>query len=1050
MKTKKNTTKIVAALLLCNQMLSPMMVFSESMSTDDKQSTFLSQENIVNQEQADSTEKVEDQKTSQNEGEDGFVSDEIKDLSENIQENEKQTKSDNLTSKNYEDLDVAKATVTAIPRGNTGEDRTKERRWFEHSALETTGIFLPKGKEIKIIVDEEPEDLQVAIGQYGEYENLETEEDYPYIKSYPLKKGENIISRPESDGMVYLENKSYNQKLTVTLEGGVEVPKYVLGKEGSAEEFSKMANKLKDKVPFFEIEGKYAFGTFQMSQLEYLDYENKDRLPELLNYWDQVVTWTNEVYGFNEEAGYAAAKNLDQRIHITNPDSGAGYASATSKRITFQIDTGASKHILSGLPNEDQWGLWHEIGHTYQNPYYKFEEMTEVTVNISANYIRQKVGMGDRTESRKNEIAAYLSKPREEKNYIEQNVFDKLAALWTLQRVFGDDFFPTLSQEYRTTPLSELSNSNSEEQIQSMIQMMSKVTNRNLAVYFDYWGLDASEKTWEYCNKLPDLEKDIWLDISGFEDRYELPGVLPEYTIPTGNEVTTNTPIFSTEFSISGLKSVPSESKVNINAPQYTDIGVGKSAGVKVTNENKVSNLLPITGEITGGDAVKVYGNYANAAYYQIIGPNVEDRTFSVVGKGTSLHSNAPEKYVSIRQFDPTLKTIKREVSINGSGDNSNSQLIKETFDGQSYEIGDYVEIYHRDSSRSIDRYSNNILLDKDNNKNYWYIMTEEGWKETNPDLGVIAKGGNFTLGQKVTPEELIELPKENNLDIESITFKKAPNMSEVGEAEAEILIRTKLGAEQTVTVDNIKVTGGDAVKFRGNTSTYRIIAPDAATKTFSVIGNGSNFHGGGWPGSEYASITQYDSDLKKIKNQVSVNGSSEGSDSNVMQEAFDGEAYEVGDYIRIHHVESNVRLDRYKKDELLDKDNEKTYWYVMTKEGWQETTLDLDVIAKGGNFTLGQKVVPEELIELPKDSKLEIESITFKKAPDMSVVGDTSAEVLIKTTLGSEQVITVDNIKVTGGDAVKFRGNTSTYRIIAPDAATKTFSVIGNGSSFH
>ncbi|EGO7566492.1 hypothetical protein F6356_002524, partial [Enterococcus faecalis] len=1050
MKTKKNTTKIVAALLLCNQMLSPMMVFSESMSTDDKQSTFLSQENIVNQEQADSTEKVEDQKTSQNEGEDGFVSDEIKDLSENIQENEKQTKSDNLTSKNYEDLDVAKATVTAIPRGNTGEDRTKERRWFEHSALETTGIFLPKGKEIKIIVDEEPEDLQVAIGQYGEYENLETEEDYPYIKSYPLKKGENIISRPESDGMVYLENKSYNQTLTVTLEGGVEVPKYVLGKEGSAEEFSKMANKLKDKVPFFEIEGKYAFGTFQMSQLEYLDYENKDRLPELLNYWDQVVTWTNEVYGFNEEAGYAAAKNLDQRIHITNPDSGVGYASATSKRITFQIDTGASKHILSGLPNEDQWGLWHEIGHTYQNPYYKFEEMTEVTVNISANYIRQKVGMGDRTESRKNEIAAYLSKPREEKNYIEQNVFDKLAALWTLQRVFGDDFFPTLSQEYRTTPLSELSNSNSEEQIQSMIQMMSKVTNRNLAVYFDYWGLDASEKTWEYCNKLPDLEKDIWLDISGFEDRYELPGVLPEYTIPTGNEVTTNTPIFSTEFSISGLKSVPSESKVNINAPQYTDIGVGKSAGVKVTNENKVSNLLPITGEITGGDAVKVYGNYANAAYYQIIGPNVEDRTFSVVGKGTSLHSNAPEKYVSIRQFDPTLKTIKREVSINGSGDNSNSQLIKETFDGQSYEIGDYVEIYHRDSSRSIDRYSNNILLDKDNNKNYWYIMTEEGWKETNPDLGVIAKGGNFTLGQKVTPEELIELPKENNLDIESITFKKAPNMSEVGEAEAEILIRTKLGAEQTVTVDNIKVTGGDAVKFRGNTSTYRIIAPDAATKTFSVIGNGSNFHGGGWPGSEYASITQYDSDLKKIKNQVSVNGSSEGSDSNVMQEAFDGEAYEVGDYIRIHHVESNVRLDRYKKDELLDKDNEKTYWYVMTKEGWQETTLDLDVIAKGGNFTLGQKVVPEELIELPKDSKLEIESITFKKAPDMSVVGDTSAEVLIKTTLGSEQVITVDNIKVTGGDAVKFRGNTSTYRIIAPDAATKTFSVIGNGSSFH
>ncbi|WP_348921847.1 immunoglobulin-like domain-containing protein [Enterococcus rotai] len=1253
MITKNSMKKIVAALLLCNQMLSPVLVLAENSTSDDQQAV-----------EKTETPTTESTGTDQSANEEVIVFDEAEDLSESTKKDENKETTESKVTRDYSELDVAKVTVTAIPRGNTGTDRTKERRNMEHSSLETTGIFLPRGEEIKIVLDEEPENLTVVIGQYGYYGSLDTDEEYPEDgmgwaispKSYSLVKGENIISRPDSDGMVYIENKSNTQTLSISLEGGVDVPRYVLGEEGSVEKFIATAEKLKDKVPFFEIEGKYVFGTFQMSQLEYLNYEDKNRLPELLAYWDQVVIWTNEAYGFSSEAGYAAEKNLKQRIHITNPDIALGYAAATSKRIIFQINTGASKHILSGLPTDDQWGLWHEIGHTYQTPYYTFEEMGEVTVNISANYIRYQLGMGDRTESKKNDVLKYLNLPRNEKNYIEQDAFTKLASLWTLQRVFGDDFFPTLSQEYRTTPVSELPSGDSEERIQNMIQMMSKVVDRNLIPYFDMWGLDASEETKKICNQFPDLEKDIWLDISGFDDRYELPGVLPDYTIPTGKEVNASIPIFSKDFSIDGLKSVPSDSKVTIDAPQYSDIGVGKTASVKVTNENRVSNIIPITGEITGGDAVKFRGN---TSAYRIIAPDAKTKKFSVIGNGSNLHSgwNGSE-YASIVHYNASLNTIKNQVTLNGSGESSNSALMQEAFDGQSYEVGDYVRIHHVESNVRLDRYQKDVLLDADNEKTYWYVMTKDGWKETSLDLDVVVKGGNFTLGQKVTPEELIELPKESNLEVESISFKTAPNMSEVGETTAEVLIKTTLGVEQVVLVDNIKVTGGDAVKFRGNTSAYRIISPDAATKTFSVTGSGYSFHGTGWNGSEYASIVQYDATMKTIKNQVTVNGSYEGSDSALMQEAFDGQSYEVGDYVRIHHVESNVRLDRYQKDELLEKDSEKiywykmtedgwkqvdisptvlpvsnasitmaaplradelvevtpfgdltiekievekepsygnpgeievpikvtdslgqtvsvkvpvtvtggdavkfygnyanaayyqmiapdaksrtfsvrgnatnlhsnepgklvsirqfdhtlktikqevavngsgdgsnsqmiqeafngqtyevgdyveiyhknsqsqldryqkdellkkdsekTYWYVMTKDGWKETSLDLDVVVKGGNFTLGQKVTPEELIELPKESNLEVESISFKTAPNMSEVGETTAEVLIKTTLGVEQVVLVDNIKVTGGDAVKFRGNTSAYRIISPDAATKTFSVTGSGYSFH
>ncbi|MFC0616106.1 hypothetical protein [Enterococcus faecalis] len=46
---------------------------------------------------------------------------------------------------------------------------------------------------------------------------------------------------------------------------------------------------------------------------------------------------------------------------------------------------------------------------------------------------------------------------------------------------------------------------------------------------------------------------------------------------------------------------------------------------------------------VTGGDSVKVYGNYANSSRYQIIAPDAKTRIFSVLGDGTSLYGSITE-----------------------------------------------------------------------------------------------------------------------------------------------------------------------------------------------------------------------------------------------------------------------------------------------------------------------------------------------------------------------------------------------------------------------
>ncbi|PQP78133.1 hypothetical protein C6B38_07985 [Spiroplasma sp. ChiS] len=55
----------------------------------------------------------------------------------------------------------------------------------------------------------------------------------------------------------------------------------------------------------------------------------------------------------------------------------------------FHNSANAGKDLFLN-PLNDQWGLWHETGHTYQTEQYKWTDLTEVTVNISALFIQEK------------------------------------------------------------------------------------------------------------------------------------------------------------------------------------------------------------------------------------------------------------------------------------------------------------------------------------------------------------------------------------------------------------------------------------------------------------------------------------------------------------------------------------------------------------------------------------------------------------------------------------------------------------------------------------
>ncbi|MGP5393240.1 immunoglobulin-like domain-containing protein [Enterococcus hirae] len=829
--------------------------------------------------------------------------------------------------------------VTAIPRGDLYTDYDKERRNTTHNNLEVTGLFLPRGEEITVEVKENPENVSLVIGQYGKYENLNSapESIGSNPVDYQLTKGINHITREDSDGMVYIRNQSYDQTIHVTLTGGVEVPEFRLGGKNNQATFFQRLNDSTTNVPFFVIEGKYVFGTFQMSELKNITPLSEDRLNELASYWDKVYQLTVECYGFNNQAGYAAEKNMNQRIHIANPDSGAGYAYATNNYISFQIDTGASQDILGSKPTDQQWGFWHEMGHTFQTPQYKFDGMTEVTVNISSMYVQQKLGFPSRLASSSTQkvIDDYFNIDVDKRDFssLGDELFAQLGMFWSLERVFGLDYYKTVSQLYRTMETRELPSSNDEE-IQTMVKVFSQAANRNLVPYFNQWGIKTTAETEKYCQQFKKLEKEIWKDVDGRGEDYALPGAVKPYTIPTLDSFTlTNLPIFTTagQVSLENLKSIPLASPTKISNVYYQGIGnysdyPGNT--IKLTNENGVSNVLPIK-EVTGGEAVKLFGN---AYGFQIIAPNPETKTFSMVGRSGKLHfSWGDDVYVTIHQYDHQMKQ-KKAVELSGEED---SDKLSQVFKDAPYEIGDYVHITHEESDNRIERYHNNKLIPNDYEKSYWYQMTDKGWKEVDLKPVVTSITEDLFLGLPVDAKQLVDTSSEKNIvPITKVEYVKEPDFATVGQTSTEIKVTNSVGETTTVSNDELTILGGEAVKLFGNAYGYQIIVPNPETKTFSMVGKSGKLHQS-WGNDVYVTIQQYDRYLKQ-KKAVELSGE---EDSDKLSQMFKGAPYEIGDYVHITHEESDNRIERYHNSELIPNDDEKSYWYQMTDKGWKSIT---------------------------------------------------------------------------------------------------------------
>lgn len=431
------------------------------------------------------------------------------------------------------DATGASTTVMVLPHGNQDAVRDIENRGFTHSDLQPTGRWVRANDVLDVDVTAGPvESLLLWFGARGPWQDLNGGQNVD-VTSVSLTAGRQQITAPR-DGIVFVSNSSTEKVATATISGGRAHPVWVKNRTRADEFAAQLADF--SAAPVVSLVGERVFVDVQRRLVEDLRSRGVSWDPaDVVMRLDRVLEYTCDVYGLTY-AAVGVARKHPGRVYFSGADSGAGWAFATNQWLCFQINTGASETLLT---TPDNWGTWHEVGHTFQTPSYTWGGLGEVTVNISSLALQQRLTGAHRLDEwpeAKDRIARYFDQPVTDRRFwdlINENPFYPLFFFDQLRQSFGEGFYPAVDQRYRvrrgqgmTMPYAD------QEKIDMFAQVASEVADRDLAPFFAEWGLSLSASVISSTAAYPSLEHQISAAIDSRDAFVER---RVGYNVPLGN-----------------------------------------------------------------------------------------------------------------------------------------------------------------------------------------------------------------------------------------------------------------------------------------------------------------------------------------------------------------------------------------------------------------------------------------------------------------------------------------------------------------------------------
>ncbi|GBC94542.1 hypothetical protein HRbin16_00326 [bacterium HR16] len=373
---------------------------------------------------------------------------------------------------------------------------TRIPRW--HS----TGLYAAPGEVITVEIPPSAADkgLSVRIGVHTDtLWHLPKWERAPEISfGFPMKSAVTRVASAFGGAIVIeVPERCSLGTVTVTIRGAVEAPYFVRGKTDIAAWRRTIRHA---PAPWAELQGKRVILSVPSRVVRTLDDPES-----LLEFWDAVADACADLAGIPAERPYPERYVCDRQIS-------AGYMHSGYPIMTW-MDVADLVVDLPRLRREGSWGHFHEIGHNHQRPDWTFEGTGEVTVNLFSMYIYHKV-LGQPFDQGHPAIRDRQKRLQRAREYIARGArFEEwkndpfLALTMYIQIIeeFGWEPVKRVIAEYRQLPPEERPHTDAQKRDQWMMRL-SRAVGRNLAPFFDTWGVPISQEARDAVKHLP-----VWI-----------------------------------------------------------------------------------------------------------------------------------------------------------------------------------------------------------------------------------------------------------------------------------------------------------------------------------------------------------------------------------------------------------------------------------------------------------------------------------------------------------------------------------------------------------
>jgi hypothetical protein len=366
-----------------------------------------------------------------------------------------------------------------------------------------TGLYAAPGSVValKLVKGTIPQAGRMRIGNHSDtLWHLDRWPRHPEIsRIWPLNSADNsspIQVANAFGGLIYLETeRPLVDGLELEISGVVAAPHFILDKT-DLKEWDRLRSA---PAPWAELQSRHVGLTLPSSSIRDL----KDPRP-LLQLWDQVIATQDQLGPLNPE--YKPIQWVVPDIQIS-----AGYMHSGNPIMTLMdvVPIFSSDHrLLNTVPGGISWGILHEIGHNRQHGEWTPDGLGEVTNNLFALYVYDKMlgkpslgHPGLLVGSKRVEALAEYRKTGPNFEKFQNDPFLALAFFMEMQESFGWEPFIKFFAESDRQPLN-LRPKTDTDRWDGWLKGMSNATGKNLGPYFQMWGIPVSKMALESVKML--------------------------------------------------------------------------------------------------------------------------------------------------------------------------------------------------------------------------------------------------------------------------------------------------------------------------------------------------------------------------------------------------------------------------------------------------------------------------------------------------------------------------------------------------------------------